>query len=246
MLGVGGISASTDQAGGLNPATMGTAQHMTSPPIASRPETIRFGDLEIRFDDRVLHPRTWTTAQSYWASALLGDLVPGKVLELCTGAGQIGLLAISGHDRDLVAVDRDPAAGEFTLLNARAAGLEDRVEMRIGDLNEAVGEHERFALIIADPPWVRQRDVHLLPEDPVTAIDGGDDGLDIARECLDVMERHLHPEGAALLQLGSVAQAEQLLDELRARDTLHRAEMREYREQGVLLLLTWNQTRNRS
>ncbi len=242
MLGVGGISAHY----GLNPAHLGTAHVMSSPPIASRPETIRFGDLEIHFDDRVLRPRPWTTAQGYWASALLKGLAPGKVLELCAGAGQIGLLAVSGHDRDLVAVDREPAAGEFTTHNARAAGLEDRVEMRVGDLSEVVGDHEQFALIIADPPWVRHHDVHLLPEDPVLAIDGGDDGLDVARQCLGVMERHLQPDGAALLQLGSAAQAGQLLEELGSRGTLRRVEMREYRDQGVLLLLTWNQTADHS
>ena len=43
--------------------------------------------------------------------------------------------------------------------------------------------HERFAVVIADPPWVPRADTGRYPEDPVLAIDGGDDGLDLARAC---------------------------------------------------------------
>jgi len=44
--------------------------------------------------------------------------------------------------------------------------------------------------------------VSTFPEDPVTAIDGGSDGLDLVRSCLDVMERHLMVGGSAVLQTG--------------------------------------------
>jgi release factor glutamine methyltransferase len=51
------------------------------------------------------------------------------------------------------------------------------------------------------------------PDDPLSAIDGGTDGLDIARACLDVIAAHLAPGGAAVLQLGTAAQAETLARE---------------------------------
>lgn len=241
MLGVGGSAPGRWFRGRRGGAVIfGYCPHMTSPSIASRPETVAFGDLIIYFDSRLLRPRHWTTAQSYWASALLKVLVPGPVLELCAGAGQIGLLAVAGHERDLVAVDAEPAAAEFITLNACVAGLEDRVEVRVGDLDEVIDPAERFALIIADPPWVRHDQVHLLPEDPEQAIDGGVDGLEIARRCVRVIDEQLHAGGAALLQLGSAGQAEQLADELSAAGSLRVVETREYPGQGVLVLLTRN------
>ena len=71
-------------------------------------------------------------------------------------------------------------------------------------------------MIVADPPWVRRQEIGRFPEDPLLAIDGGDDGLDVARLCLDVIAGHLLPGGSALLQLGTVAQAETLRGELAA------------------------------
>jgi methylase of polypeptide subunit release factors len=169
-----------------------------------------FGSLTIAFDERVLRPRTWTTAQSAWAAELLDDLPAGPVLELCSGAGQIGLLAVTRSQRRLVCVDADAAACEFTRANARAAGLADRVEVRHARLEEAVLAEERFPLIIADPPWVPRSGTGQYPEDPLMAIDGGDDGLAVARACLEVIRGHLACGGTAILQLGTVAQAESL------------------------------------
>ena len=47
-------------------------------------------------------------------------------------------------------------------------------------------------------------------DDPLTAIDGGDDGFDLIRSCLEVIGRHLLPAGAAVLQVGDRLQTEQV------------------------------------
>jgi len=179
-------------------------------PHTVRPRIARFGSLHIAYDDRVLAPRPWTAAQADWAAELLAIAAPGPVLELCTGAGHIGLLAILGNERRLVAVDADPVACDFARLNAAAAGLADRVEVRHAVLEEALAPGEQFPVIIADPPWVPSARTGDHPDDPVLAIDGGDDGLVIARRCLQVACTHLAPGGAMLLQLGTRAQATQL------------------------------------
>jgi release factor glutamine methyltransferase len=167
---------------------------------------VLFGHLPIAFDDQVLRPRQWTTAQSIWAAELLREAPrPVRVLELCAGAGQIGLLALAlsapvAHS--LVAVDVNPAACEFARRNAAAVGLHEQVEVREGPLDEVLDESERFALVIADPPWVEHDRIVEFPEDPESAIDGGADGLDLALRCIDVAETHLIEGGSMLLQLG--------------------------------------------
>ena len=164
--------------------------------------TTRFGHLTIAYDDRVLRPRSWTTAQARWASELLATCPAGPVLELCCGAGQIGLLAAALTDRPVVMVDADPVACDFARDNAREAGLADRADVRCADLGAALAPYEKFALVIADPPWVPTGDVARFPRDPVTAIDGGADGLDPARACLRVAGTHVLPGGAVVLQTG--------------------------------------------
>lgn len=167
-----------------------------------------FCGLAIAFDDQVLEPRLWTEAQSAWAADLLDGAPTGPVLELCAGVGHIGLGAVRDSDRHLVMVDVNPAAERFARANAAANGMGARVEFRLGRIDSALGASERFGLIVADPPWVPSTDTSRFPEDPVLAIDGGDDGLDLARTCVDLIERHLAPGGSGLLQLGTTGQAE--------------------------------------
>ena len=72
------------------------------------------------------------------------------------------------------------------------------------------------------------------PEDPLLAIDGGGDGLDVARACLRVMADHLAPGGSAVLQLGTTDQADILRAEAALADGhLVMAEVRQ-EERGVL------------
>ncbi|HEX4977316.1 MAG TPA: class I SAM-dependent methyltransferase [Nocardioides sp.] len=177
--------------------------------------TLEFGPLRIGYDDRVLEPRPWTFAQSRWAADLLDDAPPGPVLELCSGAGQIGLATALLTGRDLVLVDASEAACELSARNAADAGLGDRVEVRHGPMDEVLAGHERFALVLADPPYIPSADTGTFPEDPLTAIDGGGDGLDLARLCLSVAAAHLDAGGDVLLQLRDLAQADQLAAELR-------------------------------
>jgi methylase of polypeptide subunit release factors len=198
--------------------------------------TLPFGELQIAFDDRVLRPRPWTAAQSRWAADLLRTAPPGPVLELCSGAGHIGLLAVHGSDRRLVCVDANPAAVELTTTNARAAGMGHRVETREGWIREVLRPGESFPVVVADPPWVPAEQTGRFPEDPLLAIDGGPDGLVVVRECLEALRRHLAPGGVALLQLGTDAQAEAVGEALHGSGIVP-GELRGYGEHGVLLRL---------
>jgi release factor glutamine methyltransferase len=199
------------------------------------PETMDFGRLRIAFDGRVLRPRAWTTAQSEWAVEVLATAPAGPVLELCSGAGQIGLLAVADDTRRLVCVDLSPVACDYARQNAAAAGLADRVEVREGAVDATLRESERFALVVADPPWVRRADTGRYPEDPLLAIDGGQDGMEVAWTCVDTARRHLLPGGSLVLQVGTVDQVDALREGLRD-DMLEVTEVR-WRERGVLVRL---------
>ncbi|MEZ5205445.1 MAG: methyltransferase domain-containing protein [Acidimicrobiales bacterium] len=167
----------------------------------------RFGGLDIAYDATVLEPRGWTLAQSVVALDLEPALPPGAVLELCSGAGHIGLVVAAGCMRSLVQVDASPTACDWARHNAARAGLADRVAVRCADVASLSAEPARFALAIADPPYVRSEETRWHPHDPVEAIDGGDDGLDVAKACLEALASALVPGGAAVVQARDHTQA---------------------------------------
>jgi len=92
--------------------------------------------------------------------------------------------------------------------------MADRVEVREGDVSEVLRLEERFAVIIADPPYLLSDEVQAYPDDPRLAVDGGPDGLNVVRRCLVAVERHLLPGGSALLQLRSDDQVTWVRDHL--------------------------------
>ncbi|MCW2831581.1 MAG: methyltransferase [Aeromicrobium sp.] len=181
-----------------------------APTRPGRGETMRFGGLEIAFDDRVLKPRDWTLAQSEWAAERQVTAPPGPVLEVCAGVGHMGLVATATSGRELVLVDLNPVACAFARSNVAAAGADGRVEIREGRMEDVLDEDETFAVIIADPPWVVSAGIDEFPDDPPIAIDGGADGLELARACCRVIDAHLAAGGSAVLQLGSAEQVEQM------------------------------------
>jgi methylase of polypeptide subunit release factors len=200
-------------------------------------ETMAFGPLTIRYDDRVLRPRPWTAMQSEWAAELLATAPAGRVLELCAGAGHIGLLGVHGTDRELVMVDLNPVACDFARQNA--AATRSSVEVREGSMDRVVADDESFVLVIADPPWVTSDRTTEFPEDPLIAIDGGVDGMTVAWMCIDVVAAHLHDDGSALLQLGDLEQVERLRAYVAERPALRLApvEVRSHEDRGVVVRL---------
>lgn len=169
-----------------------------------------FGPVVVEYDRRVLSPRPWTLRQSEWAAALCTETAPGPLLELCAGAGHIGLAAAVLADRDLVQVEADPVAAGYARANADRAGRGGRVEVRNERLESAVRPDEAFPLVLADPPYLPSADTARWPDDPLTAIDGGRDGLAVTRACLATAADHLAPGGRLLLQVAGPHQAEQV------------------------------------
>jgi len=193
-----------------------------SPPVQS----CVFGPITVEFDERVLTPRLWTLAQSRWAAELAAERgANGRMLELCAGAGHIGLAAAVLARWDIVQVELDPLAAAYARANAARAGWGDRVEIRNVALQDALEPGETFALIVADPPYLTTSATARWPQDPILAIDGGPDGLALVRTCLDIATGHLDQDGVMLLQVAGPAQVE-ALEPLVERAGLRAAEAR--------------------
>jgi ribosomal protein L3 glutamine methyltransferase len=164
-------------------------------------------------DERVIVPRSFIGELLF--SDLFGGegftLVPdvtavGRALDLCTGSGCLAILAAHVFpNAEVDAVELSPQAAEVARLNIVESGYADRLHLFEGDLFQPVAK-ERYDLIITNPPYVDAEAMEELPpefrHEPVMALDGGEDGLDIVRRILAEVPRHLNPGGGLLCEIG--------------------------------------------
>ena len=162
-------------------------------------------------DERVIVPR------SFIGELLFSDLVGeaglieapeeiGAVLDLCTGAAPLAILAARVFpNAEIDAVDLSADALAVARRNVAEHGLEDRIRLFEGDLFAPLPER-RYDLILANPPYVTEAAVASFPREyaaePPLAHLGGADGLDVVRRILGQARRRLTPAGALVCEIG--------------------------------------------
>lgn len=134
---------------------------------------------------------------------------PVTVLDLCCGSGVIGVsIAARVANAGITAVDVSDAAVELTADNARRNGVDDRVRLVRDDaIDYLAGTRERFAAILCNPPYIPSTELAVLPREvrdhePVSALDGGPDGLDFYRRAVPLLARCLLPDGFVMFEIG--------------------------------------------
>jgi len=130
---------------------------------------------------------------------------PQRVLDLGTGSACIAIsIALALSTARVSAVDQSDAA--LAVAQDNAARLDARnVEFRSGSWFDALGD-ERFDMIVSNPPYVADSDVHLQQGDlrfePRAALASGADGLDDIRRIIAGARAYLLPGSWLLFEHG--------------------------------------------
>ncbi len=141
-----------------------------------------------------------------------------SILDLCCGTGCIGIslakalameLARHGIDSSIKLTLSDVSDEAANVCRKNASSILDgyKVCWKVvtGDLFSTVGV-SRFDVIVTNPPYIRSDVIPTLDEqvrnEPLLALDGGDDGLDAICRIVEDAPKHLVTGGWMLMEIG--------------------------------------------
>ena len=169
-----------------------------------------FFGLRFKVDPRVLIPRPET-------ELLVDEIVrlakefsgkPVNILDIGTGSGNIAIsLAKFISQASVMAIDVSASALALAGENAKANGVENQIQFLNEDLHQfMVHDGQKFNIIVSNPPYVEQAQLATLPRDvqqePLMALDGGEDGLKFYSPIIAGGSRMLADGGYLFLEIG--------------------------------------------
>lgn len=192
-----------------------------------------FCGVNLKIDKRALIPRSETEILTETAIELLKDTESPLILDFGTGSGCIAIaMAKKIPSAKIVALDISSEALELAKENSSLNNVMDRVyfcqsdgfsifeKSKFSDLNEFLSpdlDSKRhsddsgsilFDAIVSNPPYIPESEIpNLQPEvkeyDPIIALNGGADGLDIIRVLAREGGKYLKPAGFMAIEIGA-------------------------------------------
>ena len=180
-------------------------------PVAYITGVREFYGREFRVTPAVLIPRPETelvVEEALSALPTIHRTGPGVVIvDVGTGSGCIAItMALERPDVRVIATDISDTALDVARGNARALGVEDRVELVRTSLLPPLDSSVQ--MIVSNPPYVPERDrASLAPDvrefEPVHALFAGEDGLDVIRALVPAAASALRPGGWLVMEMGA-------------------------------------------
>ena len=129
-----------------------------------------------------------------------------NVLDIGTGSGCILLSILKELDLSRgVGIDISTKAIQIAKVNSKNLNLFYRSKFKVIDLSKFnIGKYD---LIVSNPPYIPSKDIKNLSKDitnyePLTALNGGSDGLDLIKKVIYKSNHLLKREGLLALEIG--------------------------------------------
>ena len=177
-------------------------QRGTGIPLQHLLGTVEFCGKTFKSDARALIPRTET---ELLVERALTYPAPASILDVATGSGVIALsLALGRPEASVTATDISPEALSLAKENAILLSI-DRITFHEADLLPPP-EAGTFDLITANLPYIPAAEIAGLSRevrhDPILALDGGPEGLDLIVRLAPLALERLTSGGHLLLEIG--------------------------------------------
>ena len=157
---------------------------------------------KIIVNKNVLIPRFETEVLATLAKDKAAEYSSPKVLDLCTGSGCIAVvIASSVKNSEVIASDVSNLALETARQNSKDIS---NIKLIQSDLFENI--QGTFDIIISNPPYIKTDELITLSkevkQEPVKALDGGEDGLEIIKKIIKNAKDYLNPDGNLMIEAG--------------------------------------------
>jgi release factor glutamine methyltransferase len=162
----------------------------------------------------VLIPRPDTETLVEHALQCIPEDAACRVLDVGTGSGAIAATIAAERPLALVtATDISSAALKVASENAERLEVASRIRFERADLLSGA---ERYDVIVSNPPYIPQSEmaalqVEVREHEPLTALEAGEDGLDVVRALLAAAEPATATGAQMLIEIGA-GQAASVVD----------------------------------
>ena len=135
-----------------------------------------------------------------------------KILDLCTGSGAIGI-SIAKNIENCEITLSDISSGALKIATQNYNNIvgancvrpqNNNIKIIQSDLFENI--KDKFDIIVSNPPYIKSDIIKTLDKEvqnePILALDGGKDGLDIYRKIIEQAYKYLNEDGYLCLEIG--------------------------------------------
>ncbi len=162
-----------------------------------------FMGLDFKVNSHTLIPRGDTEILVERAIEIVKKNTYNSVLDIGTGSGAIAVSIAKYTNTHVDAVDISEGALKTAIENGSNNGV--NVNFFKSDLFSEV--NEKYDIILSNPPYIEKDVIETLEPDvkdyePLSALDGGNDGLDFYRRIINYIYSYINKNGCVIFEIG--------------------------------------------
>lgn len=128
-----------------------------------------------------------------------------NILDMCTGSGAIAI-SLCKLIKNVLVYASDISKDALKIANENSNKNKANVLFFESDLFEKISELYKFDIIVSNPPYIESETIKTLSEEvknePILALDGGEDGLDFYRKITEDAKKYLDKDGYLAFEIG--------------------------------------------